>query len=1236
MYLRKIELHGFKSFAQKTEINYHPGITAIVGPNGCGKSNVIDAVRWVLGEQRAKALRSEKMDNVIFNGTQKRRPLGLAEVSLCIENNKSILPSEYNEIVITRRLYRNGESEYLMNGVSCRLRDITDLFMDTGMGSGAYSVIELKMIEEILSENVSERRRLFEEAAGITKYKIRRRQALQKLDTIQQDLSRVKDLTDELERQVRSLANQASKARRYKQFKERILEVEVQLAVREFMRLQTEIGQLETRQRDTDLLLEAQNAGLATHEAEIEVHRTYLIGLETRLADAQRLRAEHLDKIRKLEADLRIEKERQAQADKSRARLKHESVEADQRHSQLLAQAERIQEALTVHDVQTLALRESLAEAKSVQQAAQAAYEAALKQLEILRTTERQAAALLSSKRNDLNRLVNKTELLGQEERRLQDEKRQHQSTDADLQLRAQTAAEAVQNAKKTAETARIKLKEAEQTFDQTSHSLQEAQTQLRNIERETDALAAEIRLREGLAASYEEFSESVQFLAKRKDWTQQPPRTVSDLFACDPEYQLALDTALREVSACFVVASEEEARAAIGLLRAQGKGQSAFLILNRLPDLPVPPAATMGQSLRGLVRVLPRYERLADVLLHQTYLTETLDEAQNLAQQAEKAPLPLRFISKSGEWADSSGMVLGGSKRKASAASHRMGLHERLAQLRTAFAETDEARQAQMQSVRILRESLGQLPLQSLRDQLRSAERALAEAEKAAERVSVEAHVAVKRSQEIEKRLLGLQEETAETLQNRAALEAQVQTVLDQQRSAEAERQDAEQGFASIEAERRQTAQQFNDLNIKTVQAENHLQNLKNDLKRKQDDAEALRRRVGNRQMELELLDQSVAETAEKQTFFAEQLHLLYDEKNGLDEQVQRQEEDVLQSKAAISDEEAKIREVRRKRDDFQREVHQLAVKLAERQTKRETIQTNALENLEVNLVAWFATSDPQTGQPPSAIPLENRPQPAEESTAAGLEASENHQETADLPEPEQPRLLEIDLSLNFDETAARKEVLDLRQKMKSLGAVNELALEAYETEKQRLDFIVAQQNDLREAEKILLETIREINETATKRFNETFTEINRHFQNLFVGLFNPGDTAQLLMDDSDPLEAGIKIIAKPRGKQPSSIAQLSGGEKTLTAIALLFAIYLVKPSPFCILDEVDAPLDDANIERFMRLIRQFAENTQFILVTHNKLTMEAADRMYGITMQEAGVSKVVSVSFDANGQAA
>jgi chromosome segregation protein len=1194
MYLKKIELHGFKSFAQKTEVHFHQGITAIVGPNGCGKSNIIDAVRWVLGEQRSRALRSDKMENVIFNGTAKRKPLGLSEVSLIIENNRGVLPVEYTELVISRRLYRSGDSEYLMNDVQCRLKDITDLFMDTGMGSGAYSVIELKMIEEILSENTSERRRLFEEAAGITKYKIRRSQALKKLEGTRQDLARVQDLTDELERQVRSLANQAGKARRYKTYKDRLFTLESFLAQREYDRLSGEIEALKSKQAQLNAEIEAHSTQLTSQEADLEAQRTTLLDLETQLSDQQKIRNAFLEEIRRIEADIRVEKERQATAERNLSRLKFEISEADIRHSNTLEQAAKLEAQIAEHAEKSIAFATELNEAKSAQEEAQRRYDAARQHVEALRTSERNAADQVAKSRQGLVRLQAQMLQLESEQKRLENEQQASQSTLLNLSQRNTDSSSHVDSARNAVEAARNALQSAEVAHTAQSADLNTAQNALRDAERKADALAAEIRLLENLVASYEDFSGAVQFLSKEKSWSEQPPQTVSDLFACDADYQVVVDAALRDFAACFVVASAQEAQNAIQLLRKQGKGQSSFILLDQLSALPslqnIAEQNIPSLRILDVVRFEANYQPLANALLENAFVTETLDEAQNLAIAHQNSSQLLRFMAKTGEWADTLGMVSGGSQKKGTPTSHRLGRRERLAQIKSDFADWDAKRKTNAEAVAQHQSALKAFNLAELRQKLSQAERAFAETERAAERLNVEQNLINKRQADTEKRLSEILPQFALLRTQLAEAEAQSTSLEAVVKEAEAERIEAEMEFRRLETDRNTTSARFNEANIRRIQAENHLGNLRNDLKRRQGEAEGILRRVKHQESEIESLLSQKAEQASRQSELDAQLLAQYQEKEKVDAGVQTTEAQIMERRVSINQIESATRDLRRRRDEFQREENRCAVHFAEINTRLEALIQSAHENLNLTLGIQ---------ETPDFV------------------ASESEQ-TPDAP------------SEPLSEDEARKEAADLKQKIRGLGAVNELALEAYEEEKARLEFIVAQQADLKKAEEILLATILEINTTATKRFNDTFEEINRHFGYLFTTLFNEGDTAQLLMDNSDPLEAAIQIVAKPRGKKPSTIAQLSGGEKTLTAIALLFAIYLVKPSPFCILDEVDAPLDDANVDRFMRLIRQFSEQTQFILVTHNKLTMEAADRMYGITMQEQGVSKVVSVSFD------
>lgn len=1180
MYLSKLELHGFKSFAERTVLHFDPGITAIVGPNGCGKSNVVDAVRWVIGEQRARILRSEKMENVIFNGTSKRRALGMAEVLLTIENTRGVLPTEYSEVQLGRRLYRSGDSEYLLNGVQCRLKDITDLFMDTGMGAGAYSVIELKMIEDILSENAEDRRRLFEEAAGITKYKLRRRQTLGKLDSTQADLTRVRDLTEEIGKHVRSLKRQAEKAARYREHAGRLHRLELALAHAEYHRLSEQERVLHAELAGLRDQIEAVAAREAREEATLERLRLDLVKREQELAGRQRTLNHHVETVRNAETEQRLAHERLEAARRDLDRTRREQEDAENRRTTLERDAARLAAELEAAEPALAEATEVLRQARAERDRTRETAEAERRRLQELRREEQDAEDERTEHRRNLDRLTNRIELLDQDAARTADQEEELAGAAGDLEARRRHAAARLEEARLAAETARQALQQAERERAERQQAVDEAVDALRQVERQRDAVAAEVQLLDSLVSSYEEFPDTVRFLAGAPGWSSAELRTVADVLACRDEDRVALDAALAGFASCVVVASDEEARQAVALLRQQQKGQATFIVLDRLQHRPAPGSnghLDGAPALRDAVRVAsPAYAPLADLLLHDAYVVDTLDAARTVA---ERAPAAARVYARTGEWVDARGVLHGGSEQAGpSPVAGRLGRREQLDAAREQLAALDARLAEQMAALDAARDALDGVPFDARREGLRAAERALADAEKDHARVTYEHETMDRRRAELAERLADTRAAREAARREADGLSAAVRAAELQLETVRAGRASAEEAFQTADAASRSAMSRFNDAGIAAVETRNRRDNLQRDLERTRQQIADLTARTEARKAHLTTLERTIADTQQQQETLAGRITELQLAGRELQEAAAYAEEAVHQVREAINNVETELRTLRRQREGLVREEHQRAVRLAEVETRRKDLVADLQEHTGVSL--------------PDA---------------------------------------EIDVEPDFDEQAARAEAQELRQKIRSLGAVNELALEAYEEENTRYAFMMAQQEDLEKAEAKLLETIHEINTTAAQRFRDTYAAIEANFVDIFQRLFGTEASAQLVMaDPGDPLETAIEINAKPRGKRPSSISQLSGGEKTLTAIALLFAIYLVKPSPFCILDEVDAPLDDANVERFMRLLREFAADTQFILVTHNKRTMEAADRLYGITMQEQGVSRLVGVKFD------
>ncbi|MEM6337140.1 MAG: AAA family ATPase, partial [Bacteroidota bacterium] len=587
MYLQKLRLNGFKSFADSTTVQFADGITAIVGPNGCGKSNVIDAVRWVLGEQRARILRSDKMDNVIFNGSgKKRRPLGLAEVELTIENTKHVLPTEFTEVTIARRLYRSGQSEYLLNGVACRLRDIQDLFMDTGMGAGAYSVIELRMIEDMLSDNAQDRRRLFEEAAGITKYKRRRDQALRKLKGTQDNLTRLNDLIEEITKTVNRLKRQAAKAARYKRFTADFQALALALAQSEFERLSNEQRALHERARTEGDQVEALTAQVDVAEAELETLRVALVDREKELAERQGVLNEHVDTLRQREADRRLNEERRQQAETGIERAGRMEQDAKQRRHDLAEERGRLEREVQSVEPLVQALTAAMAQAETAKTEATDRAEAQRREVERLRRHARERQDALRRAVQERDRVTNRIDLLRDEASRLQAEAATTQDAQAAARSRLAVAQANVANAETARRHAEEEAEEAKARRKRLEADLDRARQALRTSERQADALTAEIALLDELLASYGEAGESVQFLVQTPTWTAETPLTVSDIVRCAPEDQRAVDAVLGLYADCFVVADAAEAEQAARMLRDEEKGTARFLVLSRLPNV--------------------------------------------------------------------------------------------------------------------------------------------------------------------------------------------------------------------------------------------------------------------------------------------------------------------------------------------------------------------------------------------------------------------------------------------------------------------------------------------------------------------------------------------------------------------------------------------------------------------------------------------------------------------------
>ncbi len=1182
MYLSRLEIQGFKSFAQRVALRFDSGISAIVGPNGCGKTNIVDAIRWVLGEQRYSALRSEKMEDVIFNGTKTRKPLGMAEASLVIENTKGILPSEYSQVTVGRRIYRSGESEYLLNGAPCRLKDILDLFMDTGMGADAYSVIELKMIEIILSDRTDERRRLFEEAAGVTKYKHRRKAAYRKLEAVQADLIRVNDLVSEVQKAVSSLERQARRAEQFNGVKERHRALEIDLLEREFAQVHSRLAPLLARRQTLQQERSVTDEDLSLIEGRLEELRTLVLTSERELAEAQR------DVVLQREAIHGVDERNLVAAEQAKAgraliaRLAGEDQELERERVRQETLREESQSALTTLAVRETAItQESALRERELEEAAQLVEE---KKVEVRslnglllaavqRSAERQAEH--DRRRGHLEVLKsNLGEVDGDTAAYAADLVRLGENfsglTDEDHQLRRSFA------------EAEMQFYDAEQKKRNLRDRADELHRRATEVRAEMERAAGRMEFLQGLIESREGLPESVRFLGASEQWSSRGTLTVADAVHAEDEYRVAIEAALGDAGSLVVVNRAEDAEQGILLLREQGKGKATFVCLDRLPlinrryEIPEVP------GIRGWALDVARFdEELASLfgfLLDRVLLVDTIETAR----QVTRDHVGLRCVTLDGEIATSVGVLRGGSRRHEEGGA--IGKRHQIEELREQMAGF-EARLSSIAAERdaVVAEHDG-LDLKRHQDAVKAIEREMHAIEMRIAQVAFErkrADESIAASKEQQARLLT---EIASVETEIAGDEPALAAVRAEQEGIDRRLQDARAALDRLEQELAQRARVTQDIELDLVHLRNETQAVTASLARATQSLETIVETLEKHRADAERTLQAIGVVETGVEVNRLELERLYQERTLREQRRAEIEATATRQKNEMHAAELRIRDQRRVHDDALRILHDTELKIADLQARAEHLTGRAQEEFEISLT------------------LKTYPD-----------------------------------SEFVDFAQLREEIQGLKEKIKSLGNINFAAFEEYSTEKQRLTFMVGQRQDLLDAEKTLLATIEEINATAQKKFLDTFDLIRTNFIETFKSLFDPGDECDLKLEEGvDPLEARIEIVAKPRGKRPTSIDLLSGGEKTLTATALLFAIYLVKPSPFCILDEVDAPLDDANIDRFTRILRKFSGNTQFIVVTHNKRTMEAANAMYGVTMEEEGVSKLVTVRFNQESQIA
>ena len=1170
MKIKRLEIIGFKSFVDKVSLDFQQGITAVVGPNGCGKSNVVDAIRWAMGEQNAKHLRGRSMEDVIFGGSESRKPLGMAEVSLFFSNDDGLAPPalrEYAEIMVTRRLHRSGESEYLINKTPCRLKDVAELFMDTGVGARAYSIIEQGKIGMILSAKPEDRRFLIEEAAGVTKYKARKKTALRKIEATRQNLLRLGDITSEVRRQLAGLKRQAQKAERYREYREELKGIEISFAGRRYVEVTKEVAAATSGEEEKARLLEQCKSQLEQGELRIEELRLLHGSAERELAQAQE-RVFHLSSaIQQVEGKIGFCGKERETLGRQQERLTAEAEEVSRR----LAEIDLEENSLRAGSA---ALGEEIAASERNLQEGESALEEQL-------AAEQDGATLLEEIRSRLFALLNELSRFGslydEASRRLQslDERAARNGREA---VSVREAFELAQEEACALEASLGSLREEERELREAEAETRERLLALRSrLEHTENALLvrgketgrhrSRLESLQELARNFEGYAGGVKTLLQEPALQGRLRGLVADALEVPAAYEVALEAVLGERLQAVLVDGDATARESLAILRRQG-GRGTLLL-----PVPAPPPVHFagGEPLLGLVSLNDESAPWLCGLLNGAFLVDDLD-----LFLPQAIPPGAVLVTKDGEIFTARGELQGGrddglgqgllhKKREMKELAEAVTAGER--ELERLTLERLEARQEQQDAEETLRELAAALHRQELAtvniDKDLSRQRL--EAERLTERIEV----------------LSLEEDQLH--EEREQLERQQSEAAVGRLDKETEKNALEQAVAELQEElqvRRRAVAEVRErvtaLKVTVASLQERDEGGRRSLQRLGALRQELKGRIAlmaSRQEEAEREQQQLQ--AQEEGLRAE-LGILFRKR---EEEKKRQE--VLQERfeasvARIGEQEESLKVLRQRLGDAKEALLDWQLKGRELDMEAEHLRQSFLERYRFDL-AEFSTEDE-----------------------------------------------------SFDADAQESRLKELRRLIDEMGEVNLTAIDEYRELEERFQFLTAQQDDLRHSLEGLQTAMTKINRTTRKRFRETFDLVNAKFQTVFPRLFRGGRAELLLTDAEDLLESGIDIVVQPPGKRLQSVNLLSGGEKALTAVALIFSIFLIKPSPFCMLDEVDAPLDDANIGRFNELVQEMAAFSQFILITHNKRTMEIADTLYGVTMEAPGVSKFVSVKMN------
>ncbi|AWB44260.1 chromosome segregation protein SMC [Paenibacillus sp. CAA11] len=1182
MFLKRIELAGFKSFADKTEMEFVRGITAVVGPNGSGKSNISDGIRWVLGEQSAKSLRGGKMEDIIFAGSDARKAVNYGEVSLTLDNTDHALSLDFSEVTVTRRVHRSGDSEYYINKQSCRLKDITELFMDTGIGKEAYSIIGQGRIEEILSTRSEDRRGIFEEASGIVKYKTRKRDARKKLDDTEQNLLRIHDLVSELEDQIGPLKEQSEKALHYKELREQLKVKEISLYVFQIERIHeswSEANQKLDKLKEEQLAL---STIVSAHDAKLEKERVALKDVEEELERLQRNLLEYSENFEKSEGQKEVLKERFKNLEQNRLQLQ-QSIEANEevyhRRSQELDAAKEKYEAarkLLVELRQELSAEE--AKLAGVTGGISSAQEERLKGslLEVMND--------MAQARNDIRSADQQKEAIEKRMAKAEEDGTKWNEAQAKLSSsRAELEKSLKRLAKEISDLRSSYISESEKV-----HSLQklaeEGREGIRKWEQKREALVSRRDTMKEMQDDYDGFAHGVKEVLKasRKSVLQGVHGAVAELISVPQKLEIAVETALGAAMQHIVMENEAVSRQAISFLKQRQLGRATFLPLDviRPRQISAMDKRNMEEA-EGfigigaeLVGYDARYSDIVGSLLGNVVFADTLEHANKMAARGQYR---FRVVTLEGDVVNAGGSMTGGSQHRKN--SNLLGRGRQLEQLDTDIRQSEEM-------IAKLKESLT-----DIQAQIRKAEEQLEQLRELGDRKRSEEQGIAGDMKQLDHEYRHVTEqfelygqekdhylqEIEEQKQLRAVAEEKLVKLQDEEQTIHQAIQAAEFARKASESAKEELQSQLTDLKIREGKLDQETLSLQEQLDRLQEECTSRGKELEQSRRILASIEADLKNNERESVRQTEDLNSYKLKKSQASEQLELKRAARISLSRILEEGENETKEQR------------AALRAVEEQLRQTEIQANRLD-----------------------VELDNILKKLSEDYELSYE------------------MAKLRYSVPEDATMVQDEVKELKKRISALGEVNLGAIEEYERVSERYEFLSEQKNDLVEAKATLYQVIKEMDDEMSKRFKSTFDAIRREFVIVFSKLFGGGRADLVLLDPENLLETGIDIVAQPPGKKLQNLQLLSGGERALTAMALLFAILQVKPVPFCVLDEVEAALDEANVVRFAQYLREFSEQTQFIVVTHRKGTMEEADVLYGVTMEEGGVSKLVSVKLE------